>query len=151
MRKPVGSQRFSAIATHTFYGITRIAATVLFRFDRRCVVPYYMNGRLDRGGARTTPLSRLPVPLLLVASSSRAPQQPLIEHRRAEQRPQLALLAARPEHRHRGQPAQQLLHRPAVALGPPPPELDHLEVRRERLRVAARGRQPLSRRLVAFI
>ena len=74
MRKPVGSQRFSAIAADTFYGLIRIATTVLFRFDRRCVVPYYyMNGRLDRGGARTTPLSRLPVPLLLVSSRPRPP------------------------------------------------------------------------------
>merc|ERR1712194_301148 len=31
------------------------------------------NGRLDRGGARTTPLSRLPVPLLLVSSRPRPP------------------------------------------------------------------------------
>ena len=56
-----------------FYGLIRIAATGLFRFDGRCVVPYYMNGRLDRGGARTTPLSRLPVPLLLVSSRPRLP------------------------------------------------------------------------------
>ena len=41
--------------------------------------------------------------------------------------------------------AQQLLHRPAVALGPQPEELDHAEVQLERLLVAARGRQPLAR------